>query len=326
MTTTSNLLAFHAMASQARTVPMHSTLYRRDLSWPQYVDQMIQPQIDWGVKRFMFHLPFGKAEGPQPMSYDSLLEARERKLTLLYRGFERSMRALFRQGVEEIVCYLGALSLDREMIALKVGPYKDDNWIDRFMKSMRPCINSGCSIAFDASGGDWEEEEPEHYAAKMLRALGTPVYIEGTSHPKERAKWLHSFDWAANHSHYWNNIADSEHGNKWPPRETGYVSRWAQREEMDGRGILMINGHAAPRMPDGSKMPQAEIGRTYHEWAPPMVAEDIAEDFDVAYWLFDTMDRMTIEELMGIPAVPVVVPPSIGTNDQDAAKLEPDII
>jgi len=327
----SNLMAFHPMASMARTVPMHSTLYRKDLTWPQYIDQKIMPQIDWGLRRFMFHLPFGKNELESAMSFDSLLVARERRLTRLYRGFARSMRSLTRQGIE-VICYVGALGLDRDMLQLITKRYSDDNWIDRFVRSIRPILNSGCSIAYDAAGGGWSEGGPEHHAAKMLRALGTKSYIEGTCHPQERTAWLGSFDWTANHGHYWRNIADSEHGNTWPPRKEGYVSRWAQREEMAGRGTLMISGHAQPLNPDGTPaLPRQEMYDTYHLWAPPLVQKDIAEDFDVAYWFFDTMHRMTIEQLMfgmdhGEPPVPPSIPPpSVDTSLEDSVSLQPNL-
>ncbi len=280
----SKLIAFHAMGSQAVSIPMHSTLIVHNLSWPEYVEQKIQPHIEWGVRRIMLHLPFGKGLTVGYMTFDSYLRAREARLKLVYQGFGKAIRSLTKQGIE-VIAYMGSLYHDETFAELRTKPYADDNWIDRFMHSLRPVINAGCSVAFDAAA-QWPNDGPEHSAAKMLRALGTRVYIEGTAYPKATMGHLRTFDWVANHEHYWRNIAGKPDG------------QWAQATDMDGGGTLMISGHAAPLMPDGSKMPWDQIVKTYHEWVPPMVRKDLAEGFDVAVWLFHIDDRMTMAELL----------------------------
>ncbi len=101
--------------------------------------------------------------------------------------------------------------------------------------AFEPVVDAGCSLAFDAAA-TWPPDGPEHHAAKMVRAIGTRVYIEGTAFPKNNVGHLASFDWVANHEHYWRNIADLAHGG-----ERLEDSRWAQADQMSGKGILMIS-------------------------------------------------------------------------------------
>ena len=295
----SRLISFIALGGQNGTqqANMHSSLARYNITWLQFVQQTLVPQTEWGVRRFMLHLPFGKDPTEGPMSFDSYLVAQQRDLQVIWTGFVQAIRPLvegfYTDGDPvEVICYLGSLRVDPSFIQLKEQAYAAE-WISRFWQSIQPVLDAGCSLAFD-TGGTFPEVGPEYWAVGMVEALGTQVYIEGTALPAEYAAHLGRFAWAANHEHYWRNIADLAHGGKHHE-----VSPWAQADQMSGEGILMISGHAAPPNPDGTPMTPTQAYETYLEWAPEMARRDWSEGFNVAMQLRAVIPAMTIEQLMG---------------------------
>ncbi len=296
----SKLISFIALGAQNGTqqTNMHSSLARFNMTWPKFVQKTLVPQMEWGVRRFMLHLPFGKDPTEGPMSFDSYLLAQQRDLHVIWKGFVETIKQVveghYTDGDPvEVICYLGSLRLDPTFIELKQQAYPAD-WIWRFWGSIQPVLDAGCSVAFD-TGGTFPEDGPEYWAVGMVEALGTKVYIEGTALPAEYAAHLGRFSWAANHEHYWRNIADVEHGGTRPVE--GHI--WAQADQFSGEGILMISGHAAPRNPNGTPMTPMQAHRTFLDWAPDMARRDWSAGFSVAMELRAVVPAMTMEQLMG---------------------------
>ncbi len=291
------LISFIPLGGQIGEANMHSFLALRNMTWLQFVQETLVPQMEWGVRRFMLHLPFGKDPTEAPMSFDSYLVAQELGLDVVWRGFVQTIRQVvegqYTDGEPvEVICYLGTLRLDPNFLQFKQQAYPA-GWISRFWQSIQPVLDAGCSLAFD-TGATFPEDGPEYWAVGMVETLGTQVYIEGTALPAEYAAHLGRFAWAANREHYWRNIADLAHGG-----EQHEVSPWAQVDEMSGEGILMISGHAAPPNPDGTPMTPSQARETYLEWAPDMARTDWSAGFSVAMDLWAVVPAMTIEQLMG---------------------------
>ena len=91
---------------------------------------------------------------------------------------------------------MGSLRHQPTFAELRGEPYGESLWIGRFHRSIQPVLDARCSLAFDAAA-HWPPDGPEHHAAKMVRTLGTRVYIEGTAYPKSNVGHLASFDWIA---------------------------------------------------------------------------------------------------------------------------------
>ena len=64
---------------------------------------------------------------------------------------------------------------------------------------------------------------------------------------------------------------------------TPRLNRLAEAQLQPGQKmILMLDGHSAPRNPDGSKKTLQEIWDTVPEWLPPMARKDVEAGFSVA--------------------------------------------
>lgn len=290
-----NLLGYHTMASQSSDVPMHSTLGRLKMTWQEYVDAKIKPQMEWGLDAFCFHLPHGKQDLPGPMAFDAYLLSRKSKLSWAKaRAFEKAIRPLTQSRVRVIV-YVGSLDKGR-MGFLRTKLYSDDNWIGRFARSLRPYINAGCEIAFDAAA-HWKVDGPEHTMVRTLQHLGTPVHIEGTELvlPPDSDKpgpWAPSFDGhlrdlpiIANHQQLHDNIIPKH-------------DRW-DRPELYPKITTLLDGHSAPRNSDGTKRELHWIHEHAHEWAPPMLQQDLQAGYDCCMFMFPIiLNEMTLEELV----------------------------
>lgn len=291
---TDQLLAYWTMGGQRRADQMHSALLRLDLGWREWVIQELQQDLDAGFRRVLIHLPFGKDTERDPfMSFDAYLHAQQRGLDQLWRGFARALRPVvdgkYTDGERvQVICYLGSLKHDPDFVRLLDDPTRRDNWLWRVWRSLQPVLDAGCEVAFDTAG-TWKPDDPEYWLVGMMHAMGAGGWIEGTEYgfvhvfgqppvgPLEFHGHLKHLPVVANHNHYWNNIADIEHGGRRPV--LGH--RWAQVEP--GRPVvLLLNGHSAPRNPDGTKKPLAEIWETFPEWAPPMAQRDVAAGFSVA--------------------------------------------
>ena len=89
---TSKLISFIPLGGQIGEANMHSYLARHNMTWLQFVQETLVPQMEWGVRRFMLHLPFGKDPTEAPMSFDSYLVAQELGLNVVWRGFVQTIR------------------------------------------------------------------------------------------------------------------------------------------------------------------------------------------------------------------------------------------
>ncbi len=301
----SKLISFMGLGGQADPAHMHSHLSTYNISWADFVQQRIVPELDWGVRRIMLHLPFGKDETTGSHSFDSYIVAQQRGLTIIVSGFEEEIRKViageYTAGEPvEVICYLGALGLDPDFIQLMDEQHGGDDWILRFWWSVKPVLDAGCSVAFDAAA-TWPPDGPEHHIAKTIRALGTKVYIEGTETHRlpDDVDWrtwepqfeghLRSLPIVASHLNFHNNIARET------PHPTVRYDDWRLYPGV----MLLVNGHAAPLKPDGSEQTPAEVFASYLEWAPDMAREDWALGFDVAMELRPVIPVMTIEQLIG---------------------------
>jgi len=270
---------------------MHSPLMRGDgTTWDEFIRQEIVPDLDWGVRTVMVHLPFGKTGTPRMMDFDSYIHAQDRGLDKLWRGFSNAWRRVadgrYTDGEPvRLIFYLGSLKYDRSMAMLLEDPRKPDEWLLRVRTSIRPILDAGGELAFDTAGV-WKPDDPAYWFVGMIHAMGAGGWIEGTEYGYVWGTSIENQELifhghlrhlpvTANHQQYWNNIADVAHGG-WRPVE-GH--RWAQVDDPDREVLLMISGHSAPPNPDGTPKTLTQIAATYHEWAPPMVRRNLKHGF-----------------------------------------------
>lgn len=272
------LLAFHPMASQGNDVPMHSTLGRLGMSWQEYRIAKIHPQMEWGLRAFCFHLPHGKPDPPGPMAFDAYLMARKRKMPWA-KGFTKAVKPLVKDGIRVIV-YMGSLRETPRMAELREKPYGDDGWIDTFAHSIRPYVNAGCEIAFDAAA-HWPVDGPEHCFVRGLRNLGTPVHIEG---PEYDGAGTGDFD---GHLRDLPLIMNHQqlHGNTIPK------PKWRDDPTLYPKITTLLDGHSKPSDASGS----ADADK----WAPPLVRKDLAAGYDCCLFMYDKILEMGMERLIG---------------------------
>ena len=145
------------------------------------MNNIVKPQIAWGVNRFILHNPFGTLSG-QVFQADQMLEAQAAGLSWLTNDFVSAWQPIVASGVE-VVAYIGSPVNDASFSGLS-----DANWSARFASSISLFRQAGMSIAFDMSMGvlpgsrDW-------LAVQDLKAQGVKVY--GEPRPSEGAThWL----------------------------------------------------------------------------------------------------------------------------------------
>ena len=138
--------------------------------WANFVRFHIQPQIDFGVRRFQLHNPFGDIAG-EVMQLDQYQHAREAGLLPVVNGFVEAWKPITQQGIE-VIGYVGCGMHDPDFDDLEL-----EAWIQRAFESVQPMLDAGMSIGLDAAifaGPD----SPTHVFAQRLRDRGVRVYIE----------------------------------------------------------------------------------------------------------------------------------------------------
>lgn len=323
---TDQLLSYWTMAGQnGRMVDqMHSTLLRWNLTWKQFVQEYVQPELELGYRRVMLHLPFGKdTEADSFMSFDSYIHAQQRDLDTLWKGFSKAWRPVVQGKYTDgepvqVICYLGSLHHDPDFTKLLEDPTKGGQWLSRAWKSTQAILDAGCEIAFDTAGG-WPADSPGYGFVTLIRNMGAGGWIEGTEFVRRPAdqpyRWRdpitnefhywnpelivwnghwRGFNVTANHGHYWRNMTKTDDGLGHPPS-----GRYDSIEHY-GEVILLLDGHSAPLNEDGTKKTLQEISDTFPEWAPPMVRRNIEAGFSTAVAAHATRrHNLTPEKLLG---------------------------
>lgn len=284
------LLGYWTLAGQngSQQENMHSVLARFNLSWKEWIKQLVQPQVALGLKKQMWHLPFGKLPGNRPMSFDSYIHAQQRRL-IQGTGFVDAVRPLIDDGVS-VLGYLGALA-HGDMAELRDSPkaYMDDNWLWRYWRSIQPLRNAGCGIAFDAAAS-WPVTGPEWLQVASTQALGANCCVEGVEFVR-RARdrdgnyfgdmpsfsgHLRRFPICANHQHFRANIQPMAENPTHPNvRHDDY--------RLYPSVTLMVDGHSAPTPPGLTGQARNTWNHEHYlEWAIPIVKQDLADGFNVA--------------------------------------------
>jgi hypothetical protein len=148
--------------------------------WQAYVDQNIQPMVDYGFRRIMFHNPFGTLAGLS-YEYDQYLEALhsdDPRLQAAAQNFVEPWRNIVDQGVE-VIFYIGTVLGDSASFGMGDDPYSAEGFdVERMRASVEPLLEAGVSIGFDAITR-FAADHPLHQYALELQDRGVTVYVEG---------------------------------------------------------------------------------------------------------------------------------------------------
>ena len=152
--------------------------------WANFIRFQIQPQIDFGVRRFQLHNPFGDIAG-EAMQLDQYQHAQEAGLLPVVNGFVEAWRPITDQGIE-VIGYVGCGMHDPDFDSLEM-----DAWLERAFASVQPMLDAGMSIGLDAAIFA-DAGSPPHVFAQQLRERGVRVYIE--SKPMKTTPHWFDFD------------------------------------------------------------------------------------------------------------------------------------
>lgn len=141
--------------------------------WGAFIQQSVQPDINWGVRRIELHNPFGVTSGTGYFSASQFLEAQADGLTWLTDDFVQAWQPITQSGVE-VVAYIGNPDYDPSLHALVWDPAA---WNARFDASIAPLVQAGMSIAFDY-GQAFTPGDLYNQALDRLKAEGVKVYLE----------------------------------------------------------------------------------------------------------------------------------------------------
>ncbi len=149
--------------------------------WQRYIERVIRPLHQWGIKRFLLHSPGGSLPG-KDFEFDQFIHARDAGLDWLFVDFVDAW-ARFRQfdPKTELICYLGKIPGDRDF-----DPGDANAFNRRAEASLELPLAAGMSIGFDACVG----EPPSSLTRKLVESVAkrTRVYVEGYP-TKEQEHW-----------------------------------------------------------------------------------------------------------------------------------------
>jgi len=140
--------------------------------WGAYTQQVVQPDIDWGVQRILLHNPFGVVANSY-FQADQFLEAQAAGLTWLTDDFVQAWQPITQSGVE-VIAYIGSPDAESDFQALVSDPAA---WNARFDASVAPFVQAGMSVAFDF-GQAFNTGDLFSQALDRLKAEGVKVYLE----------------------------------------------------------------------------------------------------------------------------------------------------
>lgn len=147
-------------------------------NWSEFVQHRIEPEYEWGIRRWLIHNPFGTPyQGP--MIFDQYLLAPEFGLEKLTGDFSIAWKRFLEAHADvEVIFYLGKLHglerFDRHL------PGRPDLWLERAWRSAEPIlalVEHGASLAFDAAASA-PHGSPAHRFVQLVTGLGTRTYIE----------------------------------------------------------------------------------------------------------------------------------------------------
>jgi len=107
-------------------------------SWRDYINNVVQPDLAWGVRRVELHNPFGIGSEAY-FRTDGFLDAQNSGLTWLTGDFVNAWAPITQSGVEVIGC-IGNPEYDPSFQALASDPAA---WNARFNASIHPRVQAG---------------------------------------------------------------------------------------------------------------------------------------------------------------------------------------
>lgn len=148
--------------------------------WTWFVNNTIQAEYDWGIRRFVMHNPFGSLPG-EVMQFDQYLHAQDAGLSWLTDDFVSAWSTWIAAHPDaEVIAYIGTLDFegkkDPDFIPYD-APDRTYLWFRRAMDSIQPLLDSGISIAFD-TGGRYAEGSAPYNLMRMVESLGVRIYTE----------------------------------------------------------------------------------------------------------------------------------------------------
>lgn len=222
--------------------------------WSGFVKKYIEPALSWGADAIMLHNPFGALPGID-MEFDQFQQAATAGLTWLTggpigKGFVDAWKPITKQ--REVIAYLGKHQGWTRFSRFLTYPMRG-YWINRWYNAIRPILDAGMSIGFDASSG-LTEADPECRAIQLIKSLGVPCYIE--ARPSKFAKQWWNYP-VVSIDTWWHRSDPAVYQDAVP---------WAARnEDLTGEIMLLIN---APRE-----------GHTWQDlgaWYPAAIKENLS--------------------------------------------------
>ena len=169
--TQSDTILWYAFGGSGTQSPGENRRLERSGSWSAWAEDAIE-ELPEGCTRVWLHNPFGlyvKRNGDRRMWIDQWVLAQgvmEDEFTDI-DAFVQAIQMLRDAGVTEIITYVGSpLTLDVE----------DRNY-EHVETLLRPMLEAGCSLAFDATY-DWHKGDETDVLIQELRGRGHRVYVE----------------------------------------------------------------------------------------------------------------------------------------------------
>ncbi len=230
--------------------------------WAGFVEKIVIPQVDAGVRRVMLHNPFGHRPGVV-MQFDQYLEAEEAGLTWLTQGFAEAWRPLIEGGVD-VIAYVGSPAHDERAQVFEAAG--DVAGFDVYaQRCLQPLLDAGVAIAFDSAAIE-EKDTFTFRIAEWTRSQGVRTYIE----PRPRAYLPHWFDYGIVTIYpFWLRTD--------PARFPEIADRHAANEDLSGEVIVIHN-----RPPEGLGWEEVS------QWLPPDIQDIYLRELSPAvpftYW------------------------------------------
>ena len=241
--------------------------------WTGFVNAFIKPQVDWGVRRFMLHNPFG-TETNTVMQPDQYQEARDAGLTWLINDFVSAWKPLTDAGIE-VIAYIGTPKSDDTFESLRQSG-NTQGWWDRFWESVSLPLNAGMSVAFDMSV-DTTATDLDFQGIQALRDRGVTAY--GEPRPSEMS------------GHWWDVplIAEDKVWKETDPELNPDRMKWAVKNTQHRAEVIRLM----------STLPEGETWSDL-SWTVDYVRTILREGDTASTNFYDLMAQgITLEQLIG---------------------------
>lgn len=180
-----HLVAGAAHAAETRYVPFDDFNDGRRSGWNVYIDRVLEPQRQWGVRRFFLRNPFGTRKGADGADlveftqYDQAYATTSHARWLTFQ-LDDLQRWIDKNGCE-VCMYIGNPDDDPAITNL-IGTEQ----AEAIMRNVTPFVRAHCSIALDAASPK-TTDSLSYALAEFLRRSGVKVYIE--SRPSVGSNW-----------------------------------------------------------------------------------------------------------------------------------------